>query len=282
MEIKKIAVLGAGVMGCDVALDLAIHDYEVLLQDISRAQLDSAKNKIEQQFRFFKMMNPETAKKTDEILNCITLTEKLDAIDGFDFIVENIVENWEEKRKLYFRLNDFIDDRAIIAVNTSCVPISKIASLLKHPQNIIGTHFMNPVPFKKFVEVIKGKETSEETVSTTIAFLKTLGKRTVVVNDSPGFVSNRVLMLTINESIRTVEEGIAKPVDVDKIFKLGFSHAMGPLATADLIGLDTIMYSLNVLCDEFKDTKYKPCNLLVEMVNNGQLGKKSGKGFFNY
>ncbi len=282
MELQKIGVLGAGVMGCDLTLDLALHNYTVVLYDISEIVLDSAKNKINQQFRLFKMINPVITQTIEEIFGLIKFTTDLNDIKETEFIVENIVENWEAKKKLYIKLNDILTDKTIVSSNTSCIPITKIASLVNFPQNIIGTHFMNPVPFKKFVEVIKGEKTSEETINKTLAFLKTLDKKTAVVNDGPGFVSNRVLMVTINESIRTVEEGVAKPADVDKIFKLGFSHAMGPLATADLIGLDTIMYSLIVLHDEFNDPKYLPCNLLVKMVEAGTLGKKSGKGFFNY
>lgn len=282
MELNKIGVLGAGVMGCDLALDLALHNYRIILYDNSQAQLDCAKDKIEQQFRFYKMMNPNAEFSIGELLGNIKLSSNLNELQNIEFIVENIIEDWFNKKKLYTQLVELIDDNCIVASNTSCIPITKIASLMKFPHNIIGTHFMNPVPFKKFVEVIKGKVTSEDTINRTLSFIKSLGKKTVVVNDSPGFVSNRVLMLTINESIRTVEEGIAKPEDVDKIFKLGFAHAMGPLATADLIGLDTIMYSLDVLYEEFEDAKFKPCDLIVNMVNEGLLGRKSGKGFFNY
>jgi 3-hydroxybutyryl-CoA dehydrogenase len=282
MELNTIGVLGAGVMGCDLTLDLALHNYKIILYDISKVQLDSARNKIEQQFRLYKMMNSDTEQTIEDIFNGINSTPELGYMKEVDFIVENIVENWDEKKKLYLQLNDIINDTTVVASNTSCIPISKIAALMKYPGNIIGTHFMNPVPFKKFVEVIKGKETSEDTLNKTLSILKTLGKKSVVVNDAPGFVSNRVLMMTINESIRTVEEEIAKPADVDKIFKLGFSHSMGPLATADLIGLDTIMYSLNVLYEEFKNPMYMPCKLLIKMVEAGTLGKKSGKGFFNY
>lgn len=282
MAKNKIAVLGAGIMGCDLSLDLAIHNYHVQLYDIAESQLELAKTKIEQQCRLYKMLNQNEDVSSDEVLKKIDFTYSLNGIEESEIIVENIVENWEDKKLLYTQLNDVVNRKAIIASNTSCIPITKIASLIRYPENVIGAHFMNPVPFKKFVEVIKGNHTSQETVERTLAFLKTLDKKCVVVNDAPGFVSNRVLMLTINESIRTVEEGIAKAADVDKIFKLGFSHAMGPLATADLIGLDTIMYSLNVLYDELNDSKYKPCGLLVKMVNDGTLGKKSGKGFFNY
>ncbi len=282
MEFNKIGILGAGIMGSDVALDFAIHNYKVVLYDLSEELLDAAKRKINQQFRLYKMLNPLFEKEVDDIYNLIVFSIELNKMNEADFIVENIIENWDEKRKLYTQLSKIISNDTIISSNTSCVPISKIADLMPTPENVIGTHFMNPVPFKKFVEVIKTNKTSEETVKNTVSLLKALGKKTVVVNDSAGFVSNRVLMVTINESIRTVEEGVAKPADVDKIFKLGFSHSMGPLETADLIGLDTIMYSLRVLYDEFKDPKYKPCNLLVQMVESGILGKKCGKGFFNY
>lgn len=279
---NKIGIIGAGIMGCDLTLDLALHNYEVILNDISKANLDSAKTKIDQQCKLFKMINPAANLTPENIFSRISLTTELDELKETDFIVESIIEKWNLKKTLYSELNEILNDKTIVATNTSCIPVSKLAALVKYPGNIIGTHFMNPVPFKKFVEVIKGNNTSEDTLNKTLSFLKTLDKKTVVINDSPGFVSNRVLMMTINESIKTVEEGIAKPADVDKIFKLGFSHAMGPLATADLIGLDTIMYSLDVLYQEFNNPMYIPCDLLCKMVEAGTLGKKSGKGFFNY
>lgn len=282
MEIKRIGVLGAGVMGCDLALDFVIHNYQVILYDTSIPQFISAKERITTQYRFYKMMNPQSLNTADEIMEEIIFTNDEEALSGAGIIIESVTENWDVKKKLFLMLNNIAGEKTIIASNTSCIPIGKLASLMNNREKIIGSHFMNPAHLKKFVEVIKGKDTSDETVKTMIEFLKSLDKKTVVVNDSPGFVSNRVLMLTINESIKTVEEGIAKPADVDKIFKLGFSHAMGPLATADLIGLDTIMYSLLVLHDEFKDTKYLPCGLLCDMVEAGTLGKKSGKGFYNY
>jgi len=282
MGLNKVWVLGAGVMGCDLALDLVIHKYKPVLYDISEAQIKTAKKKIEQQFRLYKMLNPAITAAWEEIDEGISCTDSLRNIADADLVIENITENFIEKKNLYLSFAPLINDKTIVAANTSCIPIMKLGSFLKHPGNMVGTHFMNPVFLKKFVEVIKSTATSENTVSEIITFLKSIEKRTVTVNDSPGFVSNRVLMLTINESIRTVEEGIAKPADVDKIFKLGFAHSMGPLATADLIGLDTIMYSLQVLYDEFTDDKFKPCGLLIKMVEEGQLGKKTGKGFFNY
>jgi len=282
MELNKIWVLGAGVMGCDLALDLAIHKYKPVLYDISETQLENAKKKIEQQFRLYKMLNPAISTTWEEIAEELFYTDSLKNISDAGLVIENITENFNEKKNLYLNFAPLINDKTIVAANTSCIPIIKLGSFLRHPEKMVGTHFMNPVFLKKFVEVIKSRVTSDETVSEIISFLKSIEEKTAIVNDSPGFVSNRVLMLTINESIRTVEEGIAKPADVDKIFKLGFAHSMGPLATADLIGLDTIMYSLQVLNDEFNDDKFKPCGLLVKMVEEGQLGKKTGKGFFSY
>jgi 3-hydroxybutyryl-CoA dehydrogenase len=197
-------------------------------------------------------------------------------------VIENIIELYEAKKELYHELQEVCRKGIIYGVNTSCIPISRIADLMPEPENVIGLHFLNPVPLKKLVEVIRGNKTSENTVKKTTDFLASIGKTWVIVNDSPGFVTNRVLMLTINECIHVVNEKIAQPIEIDKIFTQGFGHKMGPLATADLIGLDTILNSLMVLYDNFDDPKFRPCPLLKRMVSSGKLGKKSGIGFYKY
>jgi 3-hydroxybutyryl-CoA dehydrogenase len=203
-------------------------------------------------------------------------------LDGAFVVLENITESYDAKKELYGRLRDHCRADALVGVNTSCIPITRIGALMPAPENVIGMHFMNPSPLKQLVEVVRGYRTSDETIERTRDFLKSLHKTCVVVNDSPGFVTNRVLMPMINECVWLVQDNVAQPRDVDQIFKLGFGHKMGPLATADLIGLDTILDSLMVLYDSYNDPKYRPCPLLKKMVDAGVLGKKTGRGFFTY
>lgn len=283
MSNKSICVFGAGVMGGDIALDLALHHFNVTLIDLSEKILENAKKNITDQYRLMKMMQPKKVSVSlDDVFALIQFDTSYKKVIESSFVIENITENWQAKQSLFTEISPSLLEKTIVCSNTSCIPVSKSASALKYPQKVIGTHFMNPVPMKKLVEVIKAPTTSDETVDKTIDFLKSLDKSPVVVKDAPGFVTNRVLMLTINESIWTIADGLAKPSDVDKIFKLGFGHTMGPLATADLIGLDTILFSLNILYEEFEDSKYRACPLLKQMVYSGKLGRKSGEGFFKY
>ena len=280
---EKVAVIGAGIMGCDIALDLASYGYSVVLKDIDSDALERAKKKIHEKFKFFKMMKSRFSKyKLEDLLAKVVFDLDYENFRNINFIIENITEDYALKESLYLELRDICSEDIIYGVNTSCISITKIGRLLPRPQNVIGMHFMNPVPMISLVEVIRGYHTSNETIEKTLAFLDSIGKTCVVVNDFPGFVTNRVMMLTINECVWLIQDQVAEPKDIDKIFKLGFSQKMGPLATADLIGLDTILRSLEVLYDSYKDTKYRPCPLLKKMVDAGQLGKKSGKGFFKY
>jgi len=283
MTAEVIAVVGAGVMGSDVALDFASHNYRIILKDLTDEILENARSNIKRSYSFVKMMKKDFfSSPFEEIISKITFVTGYDQFGDADVVIENITENFEAKKKLYSELQGVCREDAIFGVNTSCIPITKIGELMPKPQNVIGMHLMNPVPLKPFVEIIKGKQTSDETVDRTKALFKSLNKTCIVVNDCAGFVSNRILMVTINEAIRLIQDGIAEPKDVDMICKLGFGHKMGPLATADLIGLDTIMDSLMVLYENYNDPKYEPCPLLRKMVNDGLLGKKSGKGFFDY
>jgi 3-hydroxybutyryl-CoA dehydrogenase len=280
---KFIAVIGAGVIGSDVALDLSIHNYSVLLKDLSEEILEKAVDKINQNYRFTKMMKkPESIPSIGEIHKRIKTTTDYKEFKQVGLVIENISEEFEAKKKVYQELKKVCRKDVIYGVNTSCIPITKIAALTPKPENVIGMHFMNPVPLSKLVEVVRGYDTSDETIEKTRKFIKSLQKTCVVVNDFPGFVTNRVMMLTINECIYLLQDQVADARDVDIIFKLGFGHKMGPLATADLIGLDTVLNSLMVLYDSYNDPKYRPCPLLKKMVSAGLLGKKSGKGFFNY
>lgn len=281
--IRTVGVVGAGVMGSDVALDLACYGYEVVLKDINEDVLHQAKEKIKTDFRLLKLVKPQAKQLTvEDLLSRITFTTAYDDFARVQYVIENVTEEWELKKAVFTELSEVCALQTTYAVNTSCISITKVGSLMPKPENVIGMHFMNPVPMKELVEVIRGEHTSDETVACGEEFLKSFDKVPVVVNDFPGFVTNRVLMLTINECVWTVQDGVAEPKDVDKIFRLGFGHKMGPLATCDLIGLDTILNSLLVLQDSYKDPKFRPCPLLVKMVDAGYLGKKSGKGFFDY
>ena len=283
MNIKSVAIVGAGVMGTDIALDLASYGHTVLLKDLDENILEKAKAKIKRDFKMVKMMKKEMKEVSFEnILARITFTTTYDGFDGVELVIENIVEEWAAKKALYLELKKICAADTMYAVNTSCISITKIGALMPSPDKVIGAHFMNPVPLKKIVEVIRGYHTSDETVETMNGFLKTLGKRGVVGQDFPGFVTNRVTHLFMNEAAFLVQDGVAGPKDVDTIFTQGFGHKMGPLATADLIGLDTVVQSLDVLYDSYQDSKFRCCPLLRKMVDAGLLGKKSGKGFFTY
>ncbi|MGF9800641.1 3-hydroxyacyl-CoA dehydrogenase family protein [Brevibacillus agri] len=280
---ETIGIIGAGVMGSDLALDLASHGYRVILKDLHPAILENAKKKMREDFKLVKLMKKEIPlKDIEQVLDHVQFTTAYDDFSAVPFVIENITENWEAKKQVYLKLRQHCPEDTIYGVNTSCISITKVGSLMPKPENVIGMHFMNPVPLKQMVEIIRGYYTSEQTIEKIKGFLKSADKKPVLVNDSPGFVTNRVLMLMINECIWAIHDQVATPQDLDKIFRLGFSHKMGPLATADLIGLDTILHSIEVLYESFNDPKYRPCPLLVKMVDAGLLGKKSGKGFFDY
>jgi 3-hydroxybutyryl-CoA dehydrogenase len=278
---KHIAVIGAGVMGSDLAMDLSCYGYEVILKDLSREILQGAEERMRANYKFIKMMKKDFP-PLDELLSRIEFGQEYDGFDRVDAVIENVTEDFATKEKVYKELREVCREDILYGINTSCIPISRIAHLMPKPENVIGMHFLNPVPLKNLVEVIRTDLTSEETLKRAKALLKSMNKTWVVVNDAAGFVTNRVLMLTINECFWVLHDKIAEPEAVDTIFKLGFGHKMGPLATADLIGLDTVRNSLLVLYEHYKDPKYKPCPLLDEMVAAGFLGKKSTKSLFSY
>ena len=283
MNIQVVGVVGAGVMGIGVAQNLAQTGYQVILVDISEAILENAKQEIKNNIRFQTLFNKEKkAGSPDEIVKKITFSTNYKLLDNADFVVENVTEKWDIKKEVYAQLDAICPERTVFAANTSAIPITRIASATKRPKNVIGMHFMNPVPMKSMVEVIRGYHTSDATIEIAKSFLAQMGKECIIVNDSPGFVSNRVLMLTINEAIFLLQERVASASDVDKIFKTCFGHKMGPLETADLIGLDTILLSIEVLYESFKDSKYRPCPLLKQMVEAGLYGQKSKQGFYVY
>ncbi|HET8844768.1 MAG TPA: 3-hydroxyacyl-CoA dehydrogenase NAD-binding domain-containing protein, partial [Ktedonobacteraceae bacterium] len=281
MDIGTVGVIGAGVMGVGVAQNLAQTGHRVILVDLTDAILEQAKAEIRKNVRLHLMFNRGKSRESaDDILQRITFTRDYRLFTDVDFVIENATEKWEIKKSIYEQIDAICPEYVIFAVNTSAISITRIGSLTRFPARVIGTHFMNPVPMKTTVEVIRGYHTSEQTIETTKSLLASMGKDCVVVNDMPGFVSNRVLMLTVNEAVYLVQDQVASAEEVDHIFKSCFGHPMGPLETADLIGLDTILYSVEVLYESYNDSKYRPCPLLKKMVDAGLYGRKNGQGFY--
>ncbi|URD53905.1 3-hydroxyacyl-CoA dehydrogenase NAD-binding domain-containing protein (plasmid) [Chroococcidiopsis sp. CCNUC1] len=280
---QVVGVIGAGVMGSGVAQNLAQTGHHVLLLDLSETILEKAKQEIQNNLRFQGFFKRETpSDNPEDVLARIKFTTDISVLREAEFAIENIVEKWTIKREVYTQIDAICPPSIIFAANTSAISITQIASATKRAPQVIGTHFMNPVPMKSMVEVIRGDRTSDETIAATKMLLTQMGKDCIVVNDAPGFVSNRVLMLTINEAIFLLQDRVASVEDVDRIFKTCFGHKMGPLETADLIGLDTILLSVEVLYESFNDSKYRPCPLLKQMVYAGKYGRKSGQGFYTY
>jgi 3-hydroxybutyryl-CoA dehydrogenase len=283
MSIERVGVIGAGVMGTGVAQNLAQTNHRVILVDISDEILARARAEMHKNLRFGRLFARSSSQDSPEkVLARITLTTDYGLLKDVGFVVENVVEKWEVKKQVYPQLDAICPEHCVFAADTSCISITRIGAITQRPDRVIGIHFMNPVPLKPTVEVIRGYHTSEETIQKAKDFLAGMGKDCIVVNDAPGFVSNRVLMLTINEAVYLVQEQVASPQEIDQIFKACFGHKMGPLETADLIGLDTILYSVEVLYESFSDSKYRPCPLLKKMVDAGLYGRKSGQGFYTY
>ena len=282
MSIQTVGVVGAGVMGRGVSHALAESGHKVILLDLSEEILESARNEIRSNVRMYSVFSKEKATTADAVLDNITFSTDYELLSDVDYLVENATEKWEIKRPIYERLDAICPESCILAVNTSAIPITRVAGLTQRPQQVIGMHFMNPVPLKPMVEVIRAYHTSEETIHRSQELLTQMGKEGVVINDSSGFVTNRVMMLTVNEAIFLLQEQVASPEDIDHLFRQCFGHKMGPLETADLIGLDTVLLSIEVLHDNFKESKYRPCPLLQKMVDAGLYGRKSGQGFFKY
>jgi 3-hydroxybutyryl-CoA dehydrogenase len=283
MNIQVVGVVGAGVMGIGVAQNLAQTNHQVILIDVSEEILEYAKQEIRNNIRFqgfFK--KSDKADSPDAILNCINFSTDYQSLENAEFVIENAPEKWDIKKNIYAKIDEICPKESVFAANTSAIPITRIASVTKRASKVIGMHFMNPVPMKPMVETIRGYHTSDETIETAKTFLAQMGKECILVNDSPGFVSNRILMLTINEAVFLLQEQVASASEVDRIFKTCFGHKMGPLETADLIGLDTILFSIEVLYESFNDSKYRPCPLLKKMVDAGLYGRKSGQGFYTY
>jgi 3-hydroxybutyryl-CoA dehydrogenase len=293
--VETIGVIGAGVMGVGVAQDLAQHGLQVILIDVDDARLARARREIRGNLRMqglFRQPRPAeppqqaraaaSGESSAQVLARITFTTEYERLASVDFVVENVIEKWPVKQRVYELLDAHCPPGCAFGANTSAISITRIGSATRRPDRVVGMHFMNPVPLKPMVEVIRGFHTSEATLARARELLALMGKEGIVVNDMPGFVTNRVLMLTINEAIFVVQDQVATHEDVDRIFKTCFGHKMGPLETGDLIGLDTILYSLEVLYESYNDDKYRPCPLLRKMVDAGLHGRKSGRGFYAY
>jgi 3-hydroxybutyryl-CoA dehydrogenase len=281
--IDAVGVVGAGTIGTGVAHAFAEAGYPVILVDHSEEALKTARETIAGNARLLPVVvGRAPARTADEILALITPTTDLGDLHEAGYVVENVTEKWDVKKDLYRDLDRVCGPECVLAVNTSAIPITRIAGSTNRPDKVIGNHFMNPVPVMPLVEVIRGFHTSEATLELSRRLLADIGKDTILVGDSSGFVTNRVLMLTINEAIFLLHEQVSTPTDIDRLFKKCFGHRMGPMETADLIGLDTVLYSLEVLLEEFKDPKYRPCPLLRRYVDAGRLGRKTGRGFHVY
>ncbi len=282
MKIRKVGVIGAGQMGAGIAQVCAGIDKEVILCDIKEEFVQNGINTITSNLQRSVTKERINQEKMETILSNVNTTIQNGNLSDCDIIIEAIIENVNVKKKLFADLGQTTKKDAILASNTSSIPIGILAEASGRQANVVGMHFMNPVPVMKLVEVIRAKTTSDETFNTTFKLAKDLNKTPVLVNDFPGFVSNRILLPMLNEAMFCVLEGVAEPKAIDTVMKLGMSHPMGPLRLADFIGLDTCLAIMQVLHRDMNDEKYRPCPLLIEMVENGKLGNKTGEGFYKY
>ena len=282
MEIKTVGVIGAGTMGNGIAHVFAKSGYQVVLVDVEQRFVDRGMQTIAKNLDREVARQKLTADERDAALKRIRTSVARRELAGCDLVVEAATEKFEIKAEIFRDLETICRPEIILASNTSSISITKLAGVTKKPDKIIGMHFFNPVPLMKLVEVIRGLATSNQTYETVKSLGEQLGKTPVEVNDAPGFVSNRVLMPLINEAIYTVMEGVASAAAVDEVFKLGMAHPMGPLTLADFIGLDVCLDIMRVMQSGLGDPKYRPCPLLIKMVDAGWLGRKSGRGFYRY
>jgi len=280
---KNVAVIGAGTMGNGIAHTFAQSGFKVQLIDISEASLKRGMDTIAKNLdRMVAKEKISEADKQSTLNNITTYTDITAGVEYASLVVEAATENIDLKLKIFKQLDEACGEDTILATNTSSISITQIGAVTSRPDRVIGMHFMNPVPIMKLVEIIRGYNTSDEVTNTIMELSKTLGKTPTEVNDYPGFVANRILMPMLNESIETLYNGVAGVEEIDTVMKLGMAHPMGPLQLADFIGLDVCLSILNVMYDGFKNPKYAPCPLLVNMVRAGKLGVKSGEGFYDY
>lgn len=282
MNIQKIMVIGAGQMGSGIAQVCAMAGFQVVLHDMKQEIAEKGLTFIQKQLQSQVEKGKLSEQDKDETLQRLTPSASIEDAKEVDFIIEAVIEKMEVKTTLFQQLDTIAPEQVILATNTSSLPITEIAASTKRPDRVIGMHFMNPVPVMKLVEIIRGLATSDEVYQQIEDLTKKLNKTPVEVKDFPGFVSNRILMPMINEAVFTVYEGVAEPEAVDEVMKLGMNHPMGPLTLADFIGLDTCLYIMETLHEGFGDDKYRPCPLLRKYVKAGWLGKKSGRGFYQY
>ena len=282
MPSEIIGVVGAGVMGSALAQSIASAGFAVILVDHSPQALERARGRVRQQLRAQRLLRGTPGAAVEEVLARIEFSQILTSLSGADLVIENVPEKPDIKQEVFGNLDRTCRPACVLAANTSCISITWLGSLTARPDRVVGLHFMNPVWSKLLVEVVRGAHTSEATLARARSFLARLGKESLVVEDSPGFVINRVLMLAINEAVFLVQEKVAATEDVDTLFRQCVGHKMGPLETADLIGLDTVLDSLQVLATTFGDPKFRAAPLLRRMVDAGLLGRKSGKGFYRY
>ena len=283
MNIESVGVLGVGNIGTEVVTDLVLHGIKVVAFDLTKEILERAKTKVLKNIRFAPLLfksAPRVSK--DNALKQMHFTTSFADLSSCEFIIENVTEDWHVKKVVYEKLDRVMPSKVCFGANTSCISITKIGSVTERPANVVGIHFMNPVHAQPTVEVIRGYHTSDQTLACLNQLFSQLNKEAIIVEDLPGFVSNRISHLFMNEAAFVLQDNVAPAEKIDAIFRKCFGHKMGPLETADLIGLDTVMHSLDVLYESYHDAKYRCSPLLRKLVHAGNLGRKTGKGFYSY